>query len=132
MSTLTTTAGAPWTTPVEPGERGRLTISDGVVARIAARLAAEVHGVGGSAHRLLGVTVGSERAVQVDATVTGSSVALVVRLSITYPMSVRRAAEDVRGHLARRIRVLTGLTVSRVEVTVTALHSAARAVGRVR
>ncbi|GAA3001134.1 Asp23/Gls24 family envelope stress response protein [Actinokineospora diospyrosa] len=116
----------------DPAGRGSLTIADGVVAKIAARAATEVHGVGGSAHRLLGVEVGARRGVQVHATVTGTAVALDVRLSIEYPMSVRRVVGDVREHLARRIRVLTGLAVSGVEVTVTALRSATPAAGRVR
>lgn len=118
-----------------PGERGRLTISDTAVARIAAHAAVEVDGVGGSAYRLLGVAVGAEQAeedVRVTAHVAGAAVALDVRLSVTYPRSVRRAAEDVRGHLTRRVRHLTGLTTSRVDITVTALHSAAATTGRVR
>ncbi|XGP76620.1 Asp23/Gls24 family envelope stress response protein [Actinokineospora auranticolor] len=132
---------APPVQPRAPGssttasERGSLTIANGVVARIAARAATEARGVGGSAHRLFGVPVGAERAgrdVQVEATVNGATVALDVRLSMTYPMPVRRVAEDVRHHLSGRVRALTGLIVSRVEITVTALHPQAATTGRVR
>nr|WP_184675784.1 Asp23/Gls24 family envelope stress response protein [Saccharothrix violaceirubra] len=109
----------------DPGDRGRLTIGDTAVARIAAHAAVEVGGVGGSAHRLLGVTLGAQRAdggVRVIARVTGAVVALDVRLSVGYPMPVRRTAEEVRAHLVRRVRQLTGLTASRVDITVTALR----------
>ncbi|ACU36729.1 Asp23/Gls24 family envelope stress response protein [Actinosynnema mirum] len=136
MTTTTTTRSHPAApgTPADPGERGRLTVGDAAVERIAAHAATEVDGVGGSAYRLLGVAVGPEQAgadVRVGATVTGDAVALDVRLSVVYPMPVRRTADRVRAHLALRIRDLTGLTVTRVDVTVTALHHAARPEGRV-
>lgn len=122
-------------TSADPGDRGRLAIGDTAVARIAAHAAAEVDGVGGSAYRLLGIALGAEQAeedVRVTAHVTGAVVALDVRLSVAYPMPVRRTTEEVREHLTRRVRHLTGLTASRVDITVTALHSAAVTVGRVR
>ncbi|WP_232519964.1 Asp23/Gls24 family envelope stress response protein [Actinosynnema pretiosum] len=119
----------------DPAERGRLTISDAAVARVAARAAAEVDGVGGSAYRLLGVAVGAEEAdedVRVTADVAGAVVALDVRLSLGYPASVRRTTEQVRAHLVRRVRDLTGLTASPVDITVTALHPTGTPAGRVR
>lgn len=122
-------------TSADPGDRGRLTIGDTAVEQIAAHAAAEVDGVGGSAYRLLGIALGAEQAeedVRVTAHVTGAAVALDVRLSITYPMPVRRTTDEVRRHLTRRVRHLTGLTASRVDITVTRLHSAAVTTGRVR
>ncbi len=127
-------AAAPETS-ADLGDRGRLTIGDTAVARIAAHAAAEVDGVGGSAYRLLGIALGAEQAeedVRVTAHVVGAFVALDVRLSVTYPMPVRRTTEEVRQHLTRRVRHLTGLTASRVDITVTALHAPAVTTGGLR
>jgi len=121
--------------PNDPGVRGSLTISDLVVERIAAHAALEVDGIGGSALRVLGVTVGAEEAerdVRVIARITGAVVALDVRLSITYPAPVGSTTEATRTHLTRRVHDMTGLSVSKVDITVTALHCTMVATGRVR
>jgi len=104
--------------------RGNTTIDDQVVAKIATRVVTEVENVGGAARRVLGVTVGSEAAAQrprVQATVTGTAVTVDVRLSITYPAPVSQVSQRVRTRLIDRITELTGLTVSQVDITVTAL-----------
>jgi uncharacterized alkaline shock family protein YloU len=110
----------------EMGERGRTTIADHAVERLAACAVTEVDGVGGTARRMLGVPVsgeGLERSAQVTAHVTGETASLHARLSVTYPASVARTTDRARIHLMRRIAQLTGLAVSRVDITVTALHS---------
>ncbi|NIJ10651.1 putative alkaline shock family protein YloU [Saccharomonospora amisosensis] len=109
----------------ERGTRGRTTIADRVVERLAVHAAREVEGVGGSARRLLGVRVTGEaprRSVQASAHVSGGSASLRVQLSVRYPTSVARTVERARDHIMRRVTELTGLEVSRVDVTVTALH----------
>ncbi|SEF38437.1 Uncharacterized conserved protein YloU, alkaline shock protein (Asp23) family [Amycolatopsis pretoriensis] len=123
MTTATTSAPA----PSDAGERGALTIGGTAVERIAATAVTEVDGVGGSASRVLGVSVGSEdldRSAKVTATVAGDTASLTVRLSIGYPRSVRQTTDAVREHLISRVRELTGLAVERVDITVTALHTA--------
>ncbi|WP_435159618.1 Asp23/Gls24 family envelope stress response protein [Amycolatopsis sacchari] len=115
-------------------ERGRTDIATRAVERLAAYAATEIESVGGSARQVLGVTVGAEdqdRAAAVQAKVDGATAELDVRLSIAYPKPVAATCEEVRSHLVRRVGELTGLAVSRVDITVTALHGAATA-GRVR
>jgi uncharacterized alkaline shock family protein YloU len=51
---------------------------------------------------------------------------------VTYPASVRRTTENAREHVIRRVEELTGLTVSRVDITITALHSGAVETRRVQ
>ncbi|MFB9688664.1 Asp23/Gls24 family envelope stress response protein [Amycolatopsis plumensis] len=107
-------------------ERGTLTIADQAVQRLAAHAVREIDEVGGAAGRVLGVSLGAEdpdRSAKVTAHVTGGGVTLDVRLSITYPASVARTTERAREHLERRVEELTGLTVTRVDITVTALHT---------
>ncbi len=112
-------------TVTEP-ERGTLTIADQVVQRLAAHAVREVDDVGGAAGRLLGVSLGGEdpeRSAKVTASVADTTVALDVRLSIAYPASVTRTTERARAHLVQRVEELTGLSVTRVDLTVTALHT---------
>jgi uncharacterized alkaline shock family protein YloU len=106
--------------------RGRTTVGDRAVARITAQAVTEVEDVGGSAGRMLGVALGGDdldNSAQVRAHVDGQAASLQVRLSVAYPASVAHTTERVRAHLLRRIQDLTGLAVSRVDITVTALHS---------
>ena len=105
--------------------RGRTTLSDRAVERVATQAVTEVADVGGAAHRLLGDTLSGspeERSAQVSATVDDTTAALRVRLSIAYPASVARTTEQVRDHLVRRLHELTGLVVTRVDITVVALY----------
>jgi uncharacterized alkaline shock family protein YloU len=133
--TTTLPGPSPRTAPAGLGERGRLTISDGTVERIAARAVTEVDGIGGAATRMLGVAVGSEdlaNPAKVTAKVSGETASLDVRLSISYPLSVARTTEQAREHLMRRVEDFTGLIVSRVDITVTALHSGVTETRRVQ
>ncbi|MFJ6632470.1 Asp23/Gls24 family envelope stress response protein [Streptomyces sp. NPDC091376] len=105
--------------------RGRTTVSDRTVERIAARVLTEVEHIGGTVGRVLGISVPGQRPedpARVTAKVSDDSadVALDVRLSVVYPESVAHATEDARAHLVRRVADLTGLTVTRVDITVTA------------
>jgi uncharacterized alkaline shock family protein YloU len=114
---------------------GRTTLADRVVERTAARALTEIADVGGAAHRVLGDTFSGspeERSAQVSATVDGTTAALHVRLSIAYPASVAHTTREVRSHLVRRLPELTGLVVTRVDITVTALYVSQPGAGRVR
>ncbi|ANN17203.1 hypothetical protein SD37_17170 [Amycolatopsis orientalis] len=133
--TATLSSATPETAPADAGDRGILTISDSTVQRIAAHAVTEVDGVGGAASRVLGVAVGGEdidNSAKVTAKVSGGTASLDVRISISYPMSVSRTTENARRHLMRRVEEFTGLTVSRVDITVTALHTATAETRRVQ
>ncbi|WP_194818455.1 Asp23/Gls24 family envelope stress response protein [Nocardia sp. XZ_19_385] len=86
---------------------GTTTIGERAVRRIAERAAAEVAGV--------------EPRVQVDAQVVGAGATLYVRLPIRYPLPVGRVADECRAHLIARTEELTGLTVPRVDIEVSAM-----------
>lgn len=113
-------------TLAEPGERGRTTIAQRTVERLAACAVAELPDVGGSARRVFGVAIAGQDkdgAARVSATVLGLRATLEVRISVVYPASVGATTEAVRTHLMSRVEELTGISVSRVNITVTALHS---------
>ncbi|MET8403586.1 Asp23/Gls24 family envelope stress response protein [Streptomyces sp900116325] len=117
-------------------QRGITTISDRTVERIAARVLTEVENIGGAAGRLLGIALPgehSEGSARVAVKVSGDSVAaLDVHLSVAYPQSVAHTTEDARARLVRRVADLTGLTVTRVDITVTALRAPDSPTRRVR
>jgi len=111
------------------GERGRTTIAERAVERIATRLIAEAEHVGGTARRMLGVTVGAEdpgREAKVHAYLQGdTAVSLVVRCSVPYPTPVAQVTHALRARLIERVGALTGLVVQRVDITITALTTSA-------
>ncbi|AXG76645.1 Asp23/Gls24 family envelope stress response protein [Streptomyces paludis] len=134
-------------TPPHAGERGVTTIAAHAVERLAAHAVTEVDGTGGAAGAggtgTSGATGGSGtsvasgarkpgRAATVSARVKGGVASLDVRLSVVYPASVAGTTEAARAHLIERVGEFTGLTVSRVDITVTALHSDIADAGRVR
>jgi uncharacterized alkaline shock family protein YloU len=105
---------------------GRTTLADRAVERTAIQAITEIADVGGTARWMLGDTLGGpaeERSAQVSATVDDMTASLHVRLSIAYPASVARTTQQVRSHLIQRLHELTGLAVTRVDITVTALYN---------
>jgi uncharacterized alkaline shock family protein YloU len=120
----------------EPEERGTTTISQRTVERLAAHAIGELPEVGGAARRVFGVALAGEdldNTAQVSANILGSRATLDVRISVVYPASVGATTEAVRGHLMSRVAEFTGIEVSRVNITVTALHSTLTThVGRVQ
>ena len=45
-------------------------------------------------------------------------------ISVAYPTPLRQTTERVRQHVMDRVAQLAGVEVSRIDITVTALHSA--------
>ncbi|MEW1723315.1 Asp23/Gls24 family envelope stress response protein [Streptomyces sp. NPDC093109] len=114
------------------GERGVTTIAAHAVERLAAHAVTEVEGTGGTGAASASGGGKPGRAATVTARVKGEVASLDVRLSVLYPASVAGTTEAARAHLIDRVGEFTGLTVSRVDITVTALHSDIADAGRVR
>jgi uncharacterized alkaline shock family protein YloU len=94
--------------------------------RIAKQVVREVGAAGGSARRVLGVTVGAsglDTDAQVSITTAGGTAALTMQLSVAYPASVAATAREVRHQLIQRFQGLTGHSLSRVDITITAMHA---------
>jgi uncharacterized alkaline shock family protein YloU len=99
-----------------PEDRGRTTIADGVVGRIASIAASEVEAV-------VDTRKGWTKLVRkglphAEAKVAGSTTAITVEVAATWPTPLARLTEQVREHVTERIDTLVGVTVSRVDVTV--------------
>ena len=108
-----------------PGQRGRTTISDRVVTRVAARAVAEVEQASGAAARqLMGFTIGrqtGEQAAPVSARIDGHLAMIQLRLSLAYPAPVRALTREVRRHVIERVTGLTGFEVRHVDIDVVSL-----------
>ena len=124
-------------------ELGMITIADSVVAKIAARAAAENPDAGAAAARVLGRAVpgaghlgvrGTDLAglPKTSADVDGAKVFLTLELAVRWPASVPDVTGQVRGHLRSRVAELTGLAVEEVHIVVADLATDITAPPRVR
>ncbi|NKY86086.1 hypothetical protein [Nocardia veterana] len=98
--------------------RGRTTVSERAVRRLAARAAREVDGVAAEP--------------EVSARVTGDTAVLRVRLPVSYPRPVGVVTDACRAHLMERTHELSGLVVPRVDIEVTELVNPVEPARRVR
>ncbi|HUR05323.1 MAG TPA: Asp23/Gls24 family envelope stress response protein [Nonomuraea sp.] len=100
--------------PVPPERRGRTEVADRVAGKIAGHVAREVAGV-----REVSERGGLRRTRPASATVRGDGVEIGLTVSVAYPAPLRAVAGQIRNHVAARVAALTGLRVSRVDVTMT-------------
>ncbi len=97
-------------------ERGRTTIADRVVTRVASLAAAEVESV-------IDTRSGWTKLVRkglphAEAVVAGGTTRITVQVAATWPTPLSRVAAQVRDHVTERVVQLTGTQVTRVDVTV--------------
>lgn len=111
----------------DPGARGRTTIADGVVEKIAGMAARDVDGVhamGGGLARTFGVVrdrvPGGGRSVTrgVKAEVGEVQTALDLEIVVHYGVSIADVARDVRENVITAVERMTGLEVVEVNIAV--------------
>lgn len=114
-----------------PGSRGRTSIADGVVAKIAGMAAREVdgiHALGGGLARTMGAVrervpggrASVTRGVKVEVGERQSAVDL--ELVVEYGVPIRDVAGDVRGNVIEAVERMTGLEVVEVNIFVNDVH----------
>lgn len=114
------------------GELGMISISEAVVAKLAARAAVEIADAGAAAPRLLGRSLSGAGGIGVRETSLSAlpkasahvdaSVALVrLEISVRWPASVPAVTTAVRDHVRQRVEQLTGLSVAEVTIRVSDL-----------
>ncbi|GAB2577608.1 Asp23/Gls24 family envelope stress response protein [Microlunatus antarcticus] len=110
----------------QPARRGRLVIADSVVEKIAGQAAAEIGTVHGRTGGVLGLGAHDDRSARpdVDVDVRGSFADVSVKVGVAYPGSIRKTTSQLREHVTRRVRELTGVEVHRLDVEVTFLSVA--------
>ncbi len=112
----------------EPG-RGKTTVSDRVIEKIASQAADEIAFSGGPAARYPGAAVvrglalgrGDHRRPRVDAKVDGHLARVSVTMSVRYPVPLRQVAVEVRTHVVKTVGALAGLEVREVDIEVSDL-----------
>lgn len=109
-----------------PRSRGRLDIAPRVIERIAEGSARAVRGVRPVHHRL-----GAD-ALGVSARVLGPVASVQVELGVTYPSPVRETCRRVRQAVTADVRRLTGVEVSRLDLSVVDLQARGGSSPRVR
>jgi uncharacterized alkaline shock family protein YloU len=118
----------------KPGrnELGMISINDRVIEKMAARAAIEIPDAGAAASRFLGRSLAGASALgarqtsltalpKASADVDGSLVNLDLSISVRWPASVPEVSSAVRENVRRRVTELSGLAVSEVSISVTAL-----------
>jgi len=102
--------------------RGRTTIADGVVAKIAGIAAQEVEGVyttgGGARHTLAEFGLGDEHVQGVSVEVGEREAAADIEAVLRYGANVPSTTQRVREHVTQRVEGLTGLSLVEVNVAV--------------
>jgi uncharacterized alkaline shock family protein YloU len=107
--------------------RGRTSVADRVVEKIAGQAAIEIDHVTGVPRRVLGQTLGKVKAdssARASAKVDGSIVSVSVSVAVEYPTPVRAAAAAVRAHVTETVGRLCDLQVVEVHVDVPHFYSA--------
>ncbi|HET9648484.1 MAG TPA: Asp23/Gls24 family envelope stress response protein [Microlunatus sp.] len=108
------------------GDRGRLVIGRNVVEKIARQAASEVATAGGRTGGVLGIGSHTDMSAlpEADVELSSRTASIDLDISVAYPTPLRQTTERVRQHVMDRVAQLAGVEVSRIDITVTALHSA--------
>lgn len=113
----------------DAGTKGKTTIEESVVAKIAGIAAREVpgvHALGGGAARMMGAirdalnTTDLSQGVSVE--VGEKQVAVDVTIVAEYPVALQHVADQVRAAIYRAMQELVGMEVAEVNVTVNDVH----------
>ena len=110
-------------------ELGTISIADGVVTKIAARVAAENPDAGAAVARVFGRAVPGAGNLGVRGTdlsalpktsvkVDGSKAYVTLEIAVRWPASVAEVTGLVRRHVQDRVRELAGLEVAEVHIVV--------------
>ena len=144
MTTVATTdAPGKGSQRVGATELGQISISDTVVAKIAAKAAAENPDVGAPATRVMGIPLPGVGGVgghdsdldglpKTSVEVDGTLAFIELEISVRWPTSVASVIASVRSTVRDRVHEFTGLDVQEVHVTVSDLVTDIPAPPRVR
>jgi uncharacterized alkaline shock family protein YloU len=117
-------------TPLQT-DRGKTTIANAVVTKVASIAAREVRGVhqlGGGVSRAVGsitqrVGIGDEHSHGVSVEVGEREAAVDLTVTVDYGESLPLVSQAIRDNVIKRIEGITGLAVTEVNVTITDLYS---------
>jgi uncharacterized alkaline shock family protein YloU len=95
-----------------------------VIEKIASQAASEVAMAGGSSGGFLGIGSHTDLSARpkVDVELSGGTASVDLAITVAYPTPIRKVTDQVRQHLIDRVGELTGVEVTRVDITVAAFH----------
>lgn len=114
------------------GERGALQVSEKALRKIAAQAASELPFVGGVSGGVLGIGQDSDLTARpkADIELSGHTAFVTLSVAMTYPSQLREGTERLRSHVTDALQSSTGITVGRVDIEITALHTGRKSAGR--
>ena len=118
------TARAEHPGPVLPEERGRLTVDDRVVEKVAGYAVTFVTDAAAAPRRVLGLKIGGARpddAASVQAQVQDDIATVQVSIAMRWPRSVQKVADEVRERIRSEVTAITGVRVDQVDVEVVSM-----------
>ncbi len=112
------------TASVPPEERGRLTVDDRVVEKVAGYAVTFVTDAAAAPRRVLGVNIGGARpddAASVQAQVQDDIASVQAAIAVRWPRSVQKVADEVRERIRSEVTAITGVRVDHVDVEVVSM-----------
>lgn len=110
--------------PVPPEERGRLTVEDRVVEKVAGYAVTFVTDAVAAPRRVLGVNIGEARpdhAASVQAQVEDDIASVHAAIAVRWPRSVQKVADELRERIRSEVTAITGVRVDHVDVEVVSI-----------
>lgn len=107
-----------------PEERGRLTVDDRVVEKVAGYAVTFVTDAAAAPRRVLGVNIGGARpddAASVHAEVQDDIASVHASIAVRWPRSVQEVADEVRERIRSEVAAITGVRVDHVDVEVVSM-----------
>lgn len=119
-----TTARTEPPAPVPPEERGRLTVEDRVVEKVAGYAVTFVTDAAAAPRRVFGVNIGEARpddAASVQAQVQDDIASVHAAIAVRWPRSVQKVADELRERIRSEVTAITGVRVDHVDVEVVSI-----------
>lgn len=105
-------------------ERGRLTVHDRVVEKVAGYAVTLVADAAAAPRRVLRVSIGEARpdaAPSVQAQVDDDTASAEVTIAVRWPRSVQEVADEVRERIRSEVKAVTGVRMDHVDVDVVSM-----------
>lgn len=119
---------------VDPEQRGRLTVADRVVEKVAGHAVSLVADAAAAPRRVLGVNIGEARpdeAASVQAEVQDDIASVQATIAVRWPRPVQAVADEVRERIRSEVSSITGVRVDHVDVEVVSMTLPDQAQARV-
>lgn len=107
-----------------PEERGRLTIDDRVVEKVAGHAVTFIADAAAAPRRVLGVTLSGARpddAASVEVHQHGDVASVEVAIAVRWPRSVQEVADELRERIRSEVTTITGVRIEHVDVDVVSM-----------